>query len=293
MIKPTVGRVLWFYPSVAWAAENDVAYGVPGEPLTALIAHVINDSMLNLSVFDQNGEQWAVTSVPLLEENVPLNDESMSSYAVWMPYQKGQDAKAEALENKLSGDTPTPAQCGHGFNDRAFVTRDLVMNMICQGKTAENIQHEVPILLELIFGVDPNKTECDRDPDISHAIASLSEQKRSAPVEAAPKLTDADIEAVIESKSYFTAADGVTSTGDSYYDALANVTFCVLILKNGYKITGVNHSSVSPENHNPEYGRELAYKDAKNKIWELEGYLLKQRLYEQQSGFQAIATEGT
>lgn len=289
MIKPTVGRVLWFTPSVAWATENAIAYGVVGEPLAAIVAHVINDGCVNLSVFDQNGKQFNVTSVPLFDEVPELV--GYSFYATWPP--KGQAAKAEALENKLSGDTPTPAQCGHGFNDRAFVTRDLVMNMICQGKTAENIQHEVPILLELIFGVDPNKTECDRDPDISHAIASLSEQKRSAPVEAAPKLTDADIEAVIESKSYFTAADGVTSTGDSYYDALANVTFCVLILKNGYKITGVNHSSVSPENHNPEYGRELAYKDAKNKIWELEGYLLKQRLYEQQSGFQAIATEGT
>ena len=182
MIKPTVGRVLWFYPSIAYAASIGMAYGVPGEPLTALIAHVINDNMVNLSVFDQNGKQFAITSVPLVEENVPMADDSMNFHAVWMPYQKGQAAKAEALENKPTGDMPTPttAQCSYGFNDRSFVTRDLVMSLISQGKPTEHIQHDVPLLLELIYGVDPAKAECDRGPDIELVHTSLSDAKRSA-----------------------------------------------------------------------------------------------------------------
>lgn len=114
----------------------------------------------------------------------------------------------------------------------------------------------------------------------------------------APRLTPADIDSVIASEHYFTAGQGdAKAQEDGAFingslngaamrptpAALAQITFCILILKNGYKITGVNHSSVSPENHDPEMGRKLAYEDARNKIWEIEGYLLKQRLYQQQS----------
>lgn len=104
----------------------------------------------------------------------------------------------------------------------------------------------------------------------------------------APRLTPRHIDAVIVEEHYFTAEDGATNAPPDMcnrgeFPHLAQITFCVLILKNGYKITGVNHSSVSPENHDPEMGRKLAYEDARNKIWELEGYLLKEKLYLQNS----------
>jgi hypothetical protein len=300
MIKPTVGRVLWFTPSVAWATENDVAYGAVGEPLAAIVAHVINDRMVNLAAFDQNGKPFNATSVPLKhgddEDFIPEG----SFYATWMPYQKGQAAKAEALENKLSGDTPTPAQCGHGFNDRAFVTRDLVMNLVCQGKHAEHIQNEVPILLELIFGVDPNKTECDRDPDISHALAALQgvqghtvkasappvdtiEQEIQAKGLTAPRITPADVEANIASEHFFTAADAIDAgivVGYKYPGSLDLLTICVLTLQNGFTVTGES-ACASPENFDAEIGRKIARENAVQKIWPLMGYELKQRLHEQ------------
>ncbi|AVN22492.1 hypothetical protein APC42_17725 [Acinetobacter pittii] len=61
-----------------------------------------------------------------------------------------------------------------------------------------------------------------------------------------------------------------------------NITVCILVLENGYKVTGLNHASVSPENFDAEMGRNLAYQDARRKIWELEGYLLKEKLYQAQ-----------
>lgn len=57
------------------------------------------------------------------------------------------------------------------------------------------------------------------------------------------------------------------------------LTICVLTLKNGFTVTGES-ACASPENFNEQIGNDIAFKQAKEKIWLLEGYLLKQRLYE-------------
>ncbi|MFT3523419.1 Gp49 family protein, partial [Klebsiella pneumoniae] len=62
-------------------------------------------------------------------------------------------------------------------------------------------------------------------------------------------------------------------------DALHLLTFCVLVLRNGFTVTGES-ACASPENFDPEIGRKIARENAVNKIWMLEGYLLKQRLSE-------------
>ena len=58
------------------------------------------------------------------------------------------------------------------------------------------------------------------------------------------------------------------------------ITVCILTLKNGFKVTGVNHSAVSPENYDKELGEKYANEKAREQIWPLEGYLLAQKLYE-------------
>lgn len=123
----------------------------------------------------------------------------------------------------------------------------------------------------------------------------------------APRLKPADIDAVIVSEHYFTAAQGeAKALEDGAFvngslngaalrpipELLSQITFCVLILKNGYKISGVNHSGVSPENHDPELGRKLAYENARNKVWELEGYLLKEKLNHQVKIQEHFASQG-
>lgn len=65
------------------------------------------------------------------------------------------------------------------------------------------------------------------------------------------------------------------------YHVFPNTTFtaCLLTLQNGYTVVGES-ACASPENFDAALGRKIARDNAKNKIWALEGYLLKQRLHE-------------
>lgn len=56
------------------------------------------------------------------------------------------------------------------------------------------------------------------------------------------------------------------------------LTVCCMTLRNGFTVTGES-ACASHENFNEELGRKIARESARNKIWQLEGYLLKQRLY--------------
>ena len=86
MIKPTVGRVVLFVGSNG------------GEQCAAIVAHVWSDTCVNLAFFDANGVAGNATSVPLVQEGM---EKPAFYYCEWMPYQKGQAAKTEALEKKL------------------------------------------------------------------------------------------------------------------------------------------------------------------------------------------------
>ena len=57
------------------------------------------------------------------------------------------------------------------------------------------------------------------------------------------------------------------------------MTFCVLVLKNGFTVTGES-ACVSRKNFNAEIGRRIARENAVAKVWPLMGYELKQRLSE-------------
>lgn len=99
----------------------------------------------------------------------------------------------------------------------------------------------------------------------------------------APRITPPMIEANIASEHYFTAEQGAEaaapSYGDKYPQALSLLTFCVLVLRNGFTVTGES-ACASPENFDAELGRKIARENAKQKIWPLMGYLLKEQLYQ-------------
>lgn len=99
----------------------------------------------------------------------------------------------------------------------------------------------------------------------------------------APRVAPADIEANIASEHYFTAADGVAGTKPGARPwsiktaPLGLLTFCVLVLQNGFTVTGES-ACASPENFDAELGRKIARQNAIQKVWPLMGYELRSKL---------------
>lgn len=110
------------------------------------------------------------------------------------------------------------------------------------------------------------------------------EQEIQAKGLTAPRITPADIEANIDSEHYFTGGEGVA--GRCYREIstlhsplqLELLTFCVLVLKNGFTVTGES-ACASRENFDKEVGRKIARANAVNKVWPLMGYVLKEQLH--------------
>ena len=96
----------------------------------------------------------------------------------------------------------------------------------------------------------------------------------------APRVKPADVEANIVSEHYFTARDGCEGAcggGRTYPVGLGMLTFCVLVLQNGFTVTGES-ACASPENFDAEIGRNIARQNAVSKVWPLMGYELRSKL---------------
>ncbi len=104
-------------------------------------------------------------------------------------------------------------------------------------------------------------------------------------------MTPADIEAEIISEHFFTAREGRAgaieadtyvgrerpATDNSDLLPLELLTFCVLVLRNGFTVTGES-ACVSPENFDAEIGRRIARENAVQKVWPLLGFRLHDKL---------------
>lgn len=80
----------------------------------------------------------------------------------------------------------------------------------------------------------------------------------------APRLTPSDIDATIVSETFTILPSG-------------KVMVCELTLRNGFTVRG-EAATVSKANFNEEIGRSISRENAREKVWELEGYLLQERL---------------
>ena len=107
----------------------------------------------------------------------------------------------------------------------------------------------------------------------------MEDEIKAAGADKAPRITPAGIEANIAEEVYFTGSDGrLGSTKCAHSgDPLGLLTFCVLVLKNGFTVTGES-ACASPENFNAEIGRKIARQNAVNKVWPLMGYELRTKL---------------
>lgn len=110
----------------------------------------------------------------------------------------------------------------------------------------------------------------------------------------APRVTEEQVQGKIKSVFYHTPLSSIdieTAEKAGAYQSLSCLTFCTLVLENGFTVTGQS-ACASPENFNEVLGQQYAYANAVEKVWELEGYLLKEQLYQDQIKPVAMA-EGT
>lgn len=82
----------------------------------------------------------------------------------------------------------------------------------------------------------------------------------------APRLRPKDIDAVIVGETFTLLPS-------------QRVLVCEVTLRNGFSVRGES-AVISAENFDMDIGRRVARDNARSKIWELEGYLLMQRLHE-------------
>ena len=113
---------------------------------------------------------------------------------------------------------------------------------------------------------------------------SLEREIQAAGADKAPRVTPAALKDEIVSEHYFTAADGARMSPDGNWPihrlstgSLGLLTFCVLVLRNGFTVTGES-ACASPENFDAEIGRRIARENAVQKIWPLMGYELRTKL---------------
>ncbi len=123
----------------------------------------------------------------------------------------------------------------------------------------------------------------------------MNENATEAAIQAAgktaPRVTPADVDAAISAEFYFTADEGALGAYRTHNDVyqcvrhddnvaqipLSLLTFCVLVLRNGFTVTGES-ACASPENFDAEIGRKIAYDNARAKVWPLLGYALRDKL---------------
>lgn len=110
-------------------------------------------------------------------------------------------------------------------------------------------------------------------------------------------ITPDDVKHAIAYERFFNAADAVQGAFEAgrlwstdydtdtlkelsplpAYGSLEQLTFCVLVLRSGIKVVGINYGSVDPTQQSPEKARAMARKQAEDKVWEILGNDLRMR----------------
>ncbi len=80
----------------------------------------------------------------------------------------------------------------------------------------------------------------------------------------APRITPEQIDSAIAGEDYHVFPG-------------SQLTVCCLTLRNGFTVTGES-ACASPANFDAELGQKIARRNAREKIWPLEGYLLRETL---------------
>lgn len=130
MIKPTVGRVVLYRPTEE--ERDDIRHA-------AIVTMVQHDEMVNLAIFDHNGIPYSCQNVQLVQDD---EDECMAGECEWMPYQKGQAARNEELEQLLvqsttPQDPPAGSEALNSVIDNAVLSGAGVAHSGADGSIAD------------------------------------------------------------------------------------------------------------------------------------------------------------
>lgn len=100
-IEPTIGRVVWYYPSYVGEPPKE------REHLAAIVSDVLDNGHINIAGFRSNGQAFYDQDIRLVQdgEETPAT----AHYCTWMPYQVGQAKKAEAETDAFFKAAPFPA----------------------------------------------------------------------------------------------------------------------------------------------------------------------------------------
>jgi hypothetical protein len=105
-------------------------------------------------------------------------------------------------------------------------------------------------------------------------------ENEAAAVAVAPRVTlDHINKHVIVAEHYFTAGQAVAALAQPTVpnSPLDLLTFCVLVLRNGFTVTGES-ACAHPDNFDADLGKKIAREAAVRKVWAFEGYLLREQL---------------
>lgn len=291
VIIPTVGRKVWFWPQDC-TFEKRNAEGVlkpfapsdlggvtaARQPMDATVVYVWHDRMVNLLVLDHYGNAFPVTSATLVQDG---DEPPTGAYCEWMPFQKGQAAKADAPAAPVAN-----ISSDHRFQLEQQLVIGAAGTLANAPHAAADIARGIKNFLDTLHPISADRLLALPVVDQSAPKARTTDQNIEAEIQAkgadvAPRITPADVEANISSVHFFTGADGVIGESGFDFDArnvrpeLKLLTFCVMVLRNGHTVTGESYCA-DPAKFNAETGRIEARKVAKEKIWSL-------MIYEQRS----------
>lgn len=267
IIKPTVGRKVWFrnngsmqkLPRADGGTAHPVFCGIE-QPMDATVIFVHGARMVNLDITDHIGQRFVATSVPLLQDDDAIPD--MGFYCEWMPYQKGQAAKVEAKEAAAVLNNP---HTGTPRDPRDVASDPQAILCVKPGEPLKAAPITLPV-------VDPGPDSLEREIQAKAANG--------------PRVTPQALMDEIISAYYFTADEGVYGHESLNSESVSTpepqgplglLTFCVLVLRNGFTVHGVS-ACASPENFNWEIGKRIARENAERAIWPLLGFRLRDEL---------------
>lgn len=128
------------------------------------------------------------------------------------------------------------------------------------GESAEILvwKGHYPVIKEI--GEVPHKEETPQLGTSEDQIETMIQEKGLN----APRLTPEMIDAKIKGKTFTNLPSG-------------KCVVCEITLANGFTVRGES-AVVSPENFDQEVGNIIAFKNARDKIWQIEGYLLQEQV---------------